>query len=399
MPYNQEPSLRVLLLTTSFPLTSDASSGVFVERLAQRLAQRCQLHVLAPAGREPVSMMHGIKYRLSTYRYAPARWQLLAHGGGGIPAALAARPWLNVLVPLFIASMAIHCLWHARRADIIFANWSICGVIAGVVGRLLGRPVVTTIRGEDANRAASSFIHRWMIMLCLRLGGRVVTVSDDLVLCIKALFPSLVERVVMIPNGVDVMMEGEGSHEQSGDTAIRLLMIGSLIPRKSVATALSALAKLPEQYSLTVLGDGVEREALQKMVTHLDLGERVNFIGHVPPAEVSHWLAKADVLVMTSRSEGRPNAVLEAMAAGLPVVGSDIPGVRELVIPEVSGALFPVGHVDALVNCLLPLADESLRRRLGAGARRFINEQGLTWENSAALYLRQFEQLLIERSV
>jgi glycosyltransferase involved in cell wall biosynthesis len=337
--------------------------------------------------------MAGRRYTLSTFKYAPAHWQVLAHGGGGIPAALGARPWLRLLVPFFIASMVWHCFWQARRAEIIFANWSVCGVVAGVVGRLLGRPVVTTVRGEDANRADASLLHRLLIALCLRLGQRVVTVSDDIANSLKKLFPTMADRVVMIPNGVDMAVTNDNADQRS-DNTVMILMIGSLIPRKSVQTALQALVKLPANFRLTVLGDGPERGRLEMLVDTLALSDRVNLVGHVPPDEVRHWLTRADVLVMTSRSEGRPNAVLEAMAAGLPVVGSDIPGMRELVLPGVSGVLFPVGDDSALANALLPLADKTLRGRLGERARCLIDERGLTWKNCAVRYLQQFEQLM-----
>ena len=389
--------MHILLLTTSFPLRPGASSGVFVERLAQRLGRQCHLHVLAPSAQDPLILAQDRSYSLSTFSYAPAKWRILAQGGGGIPAALSAHPWLWLLVPVLIVSMGINCFWQARRADLIFANWSICGVVAGVVGRLWGRPVVTTLRGGDANRVDSSFIHRFLIGLCLRLGGCVVAVSDDIAHRMKDLFPAMAEKVVMIPNGVDPAPTRNESGDDVENGIVRLVMVGSLVRGKSVQTALHALAHLPEEFLLTVVGDGPEKEALIALVANLGIGERVRFIGRVPPEQVPGWLAKADVLVMTSRSEGRPNAVLEAMAAGLPVVGSDIPGIRELVTSEVNGMLFPVGDCNALVACLLPFRDRTLRLRLGEASRRSIVERGLTWENTAALYMRQFERLLAGR--
>lgn len=386
--------MNILLLTTSFPLRRGAASGVFVERLAQRLGEQGHIHVLAPAAQEPALLAEDRMYELSTFFYAPAKWRTLAQGGGGIPAALSAKPWLWLLVPFFIAAMLIACFRHARRADLIFANWSICGVVAGIVGRLWGRPVVTTLRGEDANRVDSSLIQRILIGLCLRLGGRVVAVSDDIAYRMKEMFPAMAEKVVMIPNGVDPVLSHEISSGNADNGIVRLIMVGSLIPRKSVQTALQALARLPEEFMLTIIGDGPERLELTALAETLGTGERVRFVGHVQPEQIPDWLVKADILVMASRSEGRPNAVLEAMAAGLPVVGSDLPGIRELVTPEVNGKIFSVGDSGELAACLLSLQDRRLRLCLGDAARRSIVERGLTWENTAALYRRQFEQLL-----
>lgn len=384
--------MNILLLTTSFPVQEGASSGVFVERLAQRLGLRCRLLVLAPAVDVPIKKSNYKPYELFTFRYAPTKWQILAHRGGGIPAMLAANPWTMILLPFFLLSMLVYCVRYAGKVDIIFANWSICGVIGGVVGWLLGRPVVTTIRGEDANRAQVSWVHRFLIGLCLRLNRRVVTVSNDIAKSLSNLYPLLAHKIVLIPNGVDFIPKREQYESSTENENVRLLMIGSLISRKSVSTALYALNILPPKFSLTVIGDGPEKESLNSLVADLRLEERVRFEGHVPPDKISSWLAKADVLLMTSKSEGRPNAVLEAFAAGVPVVGSDIPGLRELIVPDANGVFFPFGNYEALAACLLPFADRTLRLRLGDGGRRFILEHGLTWEKTADRYMQEFRQ-------
>jgi len=384
--------MQVLLLTTSFPVKEGSSSGIFVERLAQRLGQNCRLRILAPSADSPTKKTNNKPYELVTFRYAPTKWQILAHGGGGIPATLNAQPWTLVLLPFFLVSMFLSCLKYARKADIIFANWSICGVIAGIVGGITGRPVVTTLRGEDANRAHSSRIHRFLISLCLRLNRRVVTVSDDIAMRLSQLFPAFADKIVMIPNGVSFLSLKDNPHKLIKKDSVNLIMIGSLIPRKSVSTALNAMSLLPQEFSLTILGDGPEMGNLRSLVNNLLLNQRVRFAGHIQPEQISLWFADADVLVMTSKSEGRPNAVLEALAAGVPVVGSDIPGLRELILPNVNGVLFPLEDHKALASSLLPLADRELRIRLGEGGQKFIAERNLTWENTAARYMSEFRQ-------
>jgi glycosyltransferase involved in cell wall biosynthesis len=384
--------MHILLLTTSFPVTEGASSGVFVERLAERLGRMCQLSILAPAAESLIKRPDGKPYELYSFSYAPLKWQILAHRGGGIPATLAAYPLTMMLLPFFLISMFLYCLRHAAKADIIFANWSICGVVGGMVGRLLGRPVITTIRGEDANRAQVSPVHRLLIYLCLRLNRRVVTVSNAIAMNLSKLFPAMTDKIMMIPNGVNLIAKIEQYETSAEKEHVHLLMIGSLISRKSVSTALHALRLLPPTFSLTVIGDGPERNILGSLVADLNLAGRVRFEGHVSPDAVSWWLAEADLLLMTSTSEGRPNAVLEAFAAGVPVVGSDIPGLREMIIPDVNGVLFPVGNHQALADCLLPLVDRPLRQRLGEAGRQFISEHRLTWENTADSYMQEFRR-------
>ena len=385
--------MRILLLTTSFPLRAGASSGVFVGRLAEHLGKSCKLSVLAPADQELVDIPIGKSYTVSTFRYAPAKWRVLAQGGGGIPAALSANPVLWLLVPVFVFSMAFFCFKRSRHADLIFANWSICGFVAGFVGLVRGLPVVTTLRGEDANRIESSVVHWVLILSCLRLGQRVIAVSDDIANRVKKMFPTMADKVVMIPNGVDTM-PGRGKTDVAKvQNAVFLVMVGSLIPRKSVPTVLHAVANLPDKFSLTIIGDGPEKEVLVRLAEQLKIDHRVNFLGHLPPEQVSTWLTKADVFITASRNEGRPNAVLEAMAAGLPIICSDIPGHRELVSAEVNGKFFPVDNVDVLVERILSFQDQALRQAFGGAAHDEIINRGLTWDNSAHKYMKQFEQL------
>ncbi len=388
--------MHILLLTTSFPLRPTSASGIFVERLASELGQQCQLHVLAPASTTPPALPKNKTYQLTTFSYAPQELQILAQTNGGIPAALVTKPWLWLLIPLFITSMLFSCLWHARRTNLIFANWSICGAIAGIVGRIWSRPVITTLRGEDANRIESSLFHRLLIWLCLNLGNSVVTVSSDIATRIKHIFPTMAHKIRMIPNGVYLVQDYNNQHSDKHEDKVQLIILGSLIPRKSVQTALSALACLPTDYLLTIIGDGPEMNSLRMLANSLGIVERVHFVGSVPPEQVSTWLKNADVFIASSLSEGRPNAMLEAMATGLPIIATNIPGHRELVTTNVNGNFFAINDVDGLVISLLSLHDKNLRQRYGEASRHYIVEQGLTWENSARLYMNLFTQLTSE---
>ncbi|MGB3221268.1 MAG: glycosyltransferase family 4 protein [Desulforhopalus sp.] len=380
------------MLTTSFPVKEGASSGVFVERLAKKLALKSDVYVLAPAADILFEKKNERSYQLFTFRYAPMKWQVLAHGGGGIPAILASRPITLLLLPVFLVSMLMHSILYVRKVDLIFANWSICGLIAGIAGFATGKPVITTIRGEDGNRAKYSRVHRLVMNLCLRLNKRIVTVSDDIAMSLSRQFPSMEQKIVMIPNGVDLISTKSRANEHTQKKEVKLVIVGSLIPRKDVSTALKALSLLPLWFKLTIIGDGPDRKYLVSLSRELHLQSRVRFEGHVTPEEIPSYLGNSDVFLITSKSEGRPNALLEACASGLPTVGSDIPGVREIIISDVNGVLFPVGDHEALAHRLLPFSDLSLRHQLGNSGRRLIEERGLTWENTADQYIQEFRK-------
>lgn len=387
--------LRVLLLTTSYPLHEQSVSGLFVQRLAEALARQVELRILTPADiHGPLPLTDGPK--VLTFRYAPRARQILAHGAGGIPAALGANRANLMLVPPFLLSMLVASWRHAREADVLFANWSICGIVAGVVGRVRGIPVVVTLRGEDANRARKGKLFRSILAVCAHLCQSVVTVSEAMRDALRGTIPALGPKLQTIPNGVaPEFLQIAPRNTPRGP--LELLCVASLIPRKSVATLVDALALTEWPHSLTIVGEGTESERLMTLVRSLGLQDRVRFLPFLPPARIVELLAAADAFVLPSLAEGRPNVVLEAFAAARPVIACDIDGVRELIGADERGLLYPPGNAAELAARLDCLSDTDLRIRLGAAARRFILDEGLTWDRAAAAYARLFETL-IQRS-
>jgi glycosyltransferase involved in cell wall biosynthesis len=119
-----------------------------------------------------------------------------------------------------------------------------------------------------------------------------------------------------------------------------VLFVGNLVPVKGPDVFLKSISLLrPTAYSLQptvslIIGDGPMRRGLEREARRLGLGESVFFLGSRPHAEVARWMNVADVLCLTSRSEGMPNAVIEALVSGLPVVVTDVGACRELVEDE-----------------------------------------------------------------
>ncbi len=124
----------------------------------------------------------------------------------------------------------------------------------------------------------------------------------------------------------------------------------------------------------TLAGEGPNRPAIQRLCTTLGLSDHVRFIGHC--ADIPSLLARSTACVLTSRSEGSPNAVLEYMAAGRPVVATDVGGVRETVIDAVTGVLVRPGDDASIAAAILRLlSDGALRERMGAAASARVREE------------------------
>jgi glycosyltransferase involved in cell wall biosynthesis len=139
------------------------------------------------------------------------------------------------------------------------------------------------------------------------------------------------DRIAVIPNGIDVPAPDGPPRVLRRGAALRVLFVGRLSPQKNVPALLQALAVLGPSFTCALLGDGPERDGLEALTRDLGIADRVRLVGRVPAADVGDWYRWADCLVLVSHVEGMPMVLLEAMAAGLPVVVADRSGMRELV--------------------------------------------------------------------
>ena len=172
-------------------------------------------------------------------------------------------------------------------------------------------------------------------------------------------------RTVVIHNAVDVQATPRA---RPGEGPPLVVSVGRLKYPKDTRTLLEAAARVPGDWHLEVVGDGPERPELEPLTS-----DRLRLVGERD--DVPALLATASVFVLSSRSEGLPISVIEAMAAGLPVIASAVGGVGEQVEDGVTGLLVPAGDVDALADALERLlADPELRRSMGEAGRARAEE-------------------------
>ena len=163
--------------------------------------------------------------------------------------------------------------------------------------------------------------------------------------------------------------------------------IGQLIARKGLAVLLEAFAKLETpKKRLVFLGEGDQRQELEKIVTNLCIQNEVAFFGFRD--DRLRFLKGFDVFVLPSRLEGIPRCLMEAMAARVPVIASNIPGCTDLIKHEQTGLLFELDNVESLVNRLIQYMNLDLRKKLGQSGREFI-----VANYSASLMARQYQNL------
>jgi len=188
------------------------------------------------------------------------------------------------------------------------------------------------------------------------------------------------EKIVVIPNGVPPAAPSDASREQVlaelelPPNARLVGLIGRLWPQKRVKDAIWAadlLKRIRDDVHLLVIGDGPHAPRLRRFRDQVEIRDKVHLLGH--RNDVPRILPHLDLLWSTSAYEGQSNSILEAMAAGVPVVATDVPGTRDLVVDGETGYLVPAGKPSRALVAKYShrlLEDPLLARRLGEAARQ-----------------------------
>lgn len=266
------------------------------------------------------------------------------------------------------------------RPDIIHCrNWN--SWLDAVMARILARHPCRLVWSFHGFAAHDDFPLRRRIVsrILARLSDRLVAVCQDAARRFSRAAGIASERFEVRYNGADLARFQPGDKAAlraelglPGEARIALT-VASLVPIKNHASLLSAISRLTPAVadsSLFVwLGDGAEREALQRQCRQLGLEQRILMPGKTD--RVADYLAAADLFILPSRLEGMSNAIVEAMAAGLPVLAGAVGGNPELVVDEETGLLVDPLDADALAGSLSRLLSEpELSKRLGMAARQ-----------------------------
>jgi len=234
--------------------------------------------------------------------------------------------------------------------------------------------------------------HRWQQRILLSRVDKVIAVSDATRAQLIEHLGVPADRVMVAHSGVPTSLLTIEAAPPTGDT--RLLFLGSLSAEKGPDVALQALAALAGSPScrLRFVGAGPLQDDLQMRIADLNLTDLVEFAGSAD--DITPHLAWADILLLTSRTEGLPGAAIEAAAAGIPTVGFDVGGTREVVRDGETGRLVPPGDFDALVGALKALAADSHLRALYGQAGRQLVKDGFLLEHAVERYDRLLRDIL-----
>jgi glycosyltransferase involved in cell wall biosynthesis len=330
-----------------------------------------------------------------------ARFGGLAHDelDGGvavhrIPALRRRRDRSTALEQLaFIVSGCWYATSIARRLrpDATLAFFGLpSGAIAWWLRRRTQTPYIISLRGGDVPgfRPYDFAIYHKLIGPALHAIWRdadAVVANSRGLRDLAAAFDGRIP-ISIIPNGVEAIEFTAGEREWDSP---RLLTVGRVVHQKGLDLAMRALSGLKDlAWEWQIAGDGNRMQALVDLAVSLGISDRVHFLGWQSRRDLIAWYHRANLFLFPSRHEGMPNAVLEAMASGLPVVATRIPGTEELIVDGKSGVLVPPEDPAALREALRALLPDARRRRSMGRAAREKAERGHAWERIAAEYAR-----------
>ena len=356
--------MRVGILTHAYPRHDGDVAGAFLERLVLALQARGHsLHLIAPAdqGRGGTEVRHGVP--ITWVRYAPAGSEVLAYRGTMLNAlkSPAGLLWFATLVGR--QARAVARIAARESLDVVHAHWWVPG---GVSARLSGRPYLLTLHGMDVVLLESSAVMRAIARPVLRGAAIVTAVSSDLAGRIGAVADVPQERIAVQPMPIDTSRFTRSSAGGGG-----VVTVGRLTVRKRLDLVVAALARLRDAgrvLPFTIVGDGTDRQRLERVVAEHRMGDQVRFVGTVPPERVPDVIGDADVFAFPALGEGFGLAAAEALLLGIPVVAAeDGGGVRDIV-PVSGGGRLVAATTDALARAIAELLDDPDSRRQAAAA-------------------------------
>ena len=288
-----------------------------------------------------------------------------------------------------------------RECPTILHTWMFHANIPGrVLGRLAGVPIVIS---SERTMGQESRWRYWLNRITDPLTDRVVCVSQQVAGFTVRQVGIPRHKTVVIPNGIALhdfehLPDRQQTRAMLGLSPNQILIgtVARLNPVKRLDVLLQAMVSLRDVYAV-IVGDGSERAQLEAVSGQSGLASRVYFVGQQD--DVRPWLAAMDLFVLSSDWEGMSNAVLEAMAASLPVVATAVGGTPEVVVDGETGLLVPPRDPAALAQAIEHLLhDPALRRKMSLAGRERV-ERHFTIEQTVAQTVALYETLLREKDL
>lgn len=390
--------MRIAVVSTYYPNAADPLRAVFIRNLTLAISKRASVHVISPipyapplSGRADWSALRSVPRvdRRDDLEVSHPRFVVVpkCEALSGATYALSVLPVLRRL-------------HRQHRLDVIHAHCAYPdGVGVSLAAEALNVPFVVTAHGSDVNVYGARRFIRPQLCRALRRASAAIAVSGEIHRKVASMVPSRASCIAQVPcaavdPGVFMPRDRTWARQALGisDQGRLALSVGQLVPVKNPALLLEAWRRLLQQKHvggpdrLCFIGEGPLRTELERAATASEFAGTVQFLGGRAQSEVALWFNAANVACLTSRSEGTPNVVIEALASGTPVAATAVGGVPDLIVPGVGGELVPAGDVEAYSAAMHRILTRNWDFEQVA-----VTVRGYTWETLAARNLTVLE--------
>ena len=270
------------------------------------------------------------------------------------------------------------------------------GFLTLLPGGWQSKPYIVSLRGSDVPgydpfNFKLGLLHNLLKPITKKIWRRakaVVAVTNSLKKAALEIAPD--QRIDVIPNGVDTDLFKPLKSYSMDQSRFNLICVSRLVERKGIEDILSALAELPlEGIRLSVVGSGHHENRLKQRCNELALNSVVDFKGFFPREDLPNLYAQSNAFILTSRSEAFGNVFAEAMSCGMPIIGTAVGGIPDLVSEE-NGILVEAGDIAGIKSAILRLkASPTLCRKMGMANREKI-ERNYRWLKIAEKFLHLY---------
>ena len=290
-------------------------------------------------------------------------------------------------VPKLVYSLLWPVLWARKLRDVgIIRTWQLWGSWAAIIFKLLLRSKLILRQGFQFSKFVKE--RRWLYLLATFFEKLAYMVADKVITTTKEDENYIVwrygidpRRIAVIPNWIDTRLfrPMDEVEKERG----RIIFVGRLERQKNILALVKAVKTIPD-VKLYIFGSGSLETEVRREIEGF---ENIRLMGVIPHEKLPEELNKSEIFILPSLYEGHPKALLEAMACGLPVIGSDVEGIRGIIEDGVNGVLCGLDSESIREKILLLASDRGLRERLGREARRYVVEN-FSFEK---LFLRELE--------
>nr|TXF87249.1 glycosyltransferase family 4 protein [Alkalicoccus halolimnae] len=235
-------------------------------------------------------------------------------------------------------------------------------------------PYIITLTGTDINDDIDNPERRPVVLECLENAEFIHVFEAGMKDKAVSYLPEAASKIFVIPQGMNLFPRETEEVKESGN--FTFLLPSGVRKVKNIMQAVDCIERIHEKHNdviLNVLGPVIEREEGEKLKKKAEGNNWLTYGGAVPFIRMGSFYLQADVVLNTSLSEGQASSIMEGMAAGKPVLASDIPGNRSLIQNEVNGLLYK-NEKEFIEKAELLYQDKSLREKLGENGRNYISE-------------------------